>query len=147
MRRKAETCGRIVRESTPSSSPTTLVNFHNAATMSSKSSGAEGRAPIFLLKTKSTPNDGYEEQFSAEKDGLQFKPVFVPVLEHQFLEPCLDVVRELLQSKQIGRYAGKEYGGMIFTSQRAVEAFVKLVEEGKGTQAILTLSLQHLTLR
>ena len=124
-----------------------LINFRNAATMSSKSSGAEGRTPIFLLKTKSTPNDSYEEQFCATNNGLQFKPVFVPVLEHQFLEPGLDVVRELLQSKQIGRYAENKYGGIIFTSQRAVEAFAKLVEEGKGTQVILTPSLQHLTLR
>jgi hypothetical protein len=146
MRRKAETFGRIVREINTIVITDDPCQLSQCCTMSSKSSGAEGRAPIFLLKTKSTPNDGYEEQFSAEKGGLQFKPVFVPVLEHQFLEPGLDVVRELLQSKQIGRYAGKEYGGMIFTSQRAVEAFAKLVVEGKGTQA-LTLSLQHLTLR
>lgn len=85
-----------------------------------------------LLKTKSTPNDGYEEQFSAAKEGQHFEPVFVPVLEHKFLEEGLSVVRELLRNKKTCRDVGAKYGGLIFTSQRAVEAFAKLVEEGKG---------------
>jgi uroporphyrinogen-III synthase len=100
--------------------------------MSKTGSGAEVATPILLLKTKSTPNDGYEDQFSAEKDGILFEPTFVPVLEHKFLDEGLNVVRDLLQNKQIGKDAGSQYGGLIFTSQRAVEAFARLVEEGKG---------------
>ncbi len=95
--------------------------------------GKEG-IPIFLLKTRSMPNDGYQEHFTAVKDELQFEPIFVPVLEHKFLDHGLNVVRELLQSKKIGNKGDSKYGGMIFTSQRAVEAFAKLVEEGKGSQ-------------
>jgi uroporphyrinogen-III synthase len=101
--------------------------------MSKTVSGAKEGIPVFLLKTKSTPNDGYEEQFSAVKEGGPFEPVFVPVLEHQFLENGVSVVRELLQCRQFQRDADAKYGGLIFTSQRAVEAFAKLVDEGKGT--------------
>lgn len=89
--------------------------------------------PIFLLKTKSTPNDGYEEQFSSAKEGeLIFDPTFVPVLEHQLLEDGMSIVRTLLEKKQIGRGEGCRYGGMTFTSQRAVEAFALLVSEGNN---------------
>lgn len=112
--------------------------------MSTTNNGAESSIPILLLKTKSTPNDGYEERFSAMTDGLQFDPSFVPVLEHQFLDDGLNVVKDLLQRKQIGRGAGKKYGGMIFTSQRAVEAFTRLVEEGKGANLDISNSFELL---
>lgn len=100
--------------------------------MTNDDNGAQRSTPILLLKTKSTPNDGYEEHFSAVNDGIQFEPTFVPVLEHQFLDEGLNVVKDLLRNKQIGKHDGNKYGGMIFTSQRAVEAFTRLVEEGKG---------------
>jgi len=103
-------------------------------------SGAEGVTPILLLKTKSTPNDGYEDQFSAEKDGMLFAPTFVPVLEHRFLDDSLQIVKELLQKKEIGKDPGSKYGGLIFTSQRAVEAFARLVEEGKGARCCIRQS-------
>jgi len=103
--------------------------------MSTIEESAKEKTPVLLLKTKSVPNDGYEEQFDAAKDGVQFEPVFVPVLEHQLLEEGLKVVRDALQNKQISRQPGAKYGGLIFTSQRAVEAFAKLVEEGQGMQS------------
>ena len=106
---------------------------YNATTMTANDNGAESSIPILLLKTKSTPNDGYEERFSTATIGSnKFDPTFVPVLEHQFLDQGLDVVKDLLRNKQIGKDEGKRYGGMIFTSQRAVEAFARLVEKGKG---------------
>lgn len=86
--------------------------------------------PIFLLKTKSLPQDGYEEYFRGVEEGLvKTEPVFVPVLEHRFDEGNLAVVRELLGDKQFG---AQRYGGLIFTSQRAVEAFGRLVDERRG---------------
>lgn len=94
-----------------------------------------GSIPVFLLKTKSIPHDGYEEFFSAAKlAGQDLVPTFVPVLEHTLLEPGLDTVRQLLRSRRIND-SGDEgtYGGMIFTSQRAVEAFASLVAEGSPT--------------
>lgn len=92
---------------------------------------SSSRIPLLLLKTKSVPRDGYQEFFEAE--GLcNFKPTFVPVLEHRFDEQNLDVVKGYLQRREFGS-DDKKYGGLIFTSQRAVEAFGRLVEEGKGT--------------
>jgi uroporphyrinogen-III synthase len=100
--------------------------------MSKNDSIAKDGIPVLLLKTKSTPNDGYDEQFSALKEGRCFDPGFVPVLEHRFLEEGLNVVRELLRDKLIRRDGHAKYGGLIFTSQRAVDAFAKLVDERKG---------------
>lgn len=87
---------------------------------------------VLLLKTKSTPNDGYEEQFSPTNTGGFFDSTFVPVLEHNYLDNGLSVVEELLRRQQIGISEGMKYGGLIFTSQRAVEVFSRLVDEGKG---------------
>lgn len=93
--------------------------------------------PILLLKTKSSPNDGYEDYFSTNN----YTPVFVPVLEHRFHTSNLDEVRELFASGAFSdetssakdtrenAHARKRYGGMVFTSQRAVEAFTNMIEE------------------
>ena len=90
------------------------------------------KAPIFLLKTKSTPGDSYEETLSVPIDGITLEPEFVPVLEHRFEEQGMAKVRGILHDRQIGTSKDARYGGLIFTSQRAVEAFTKLVEDGKG---------------
>ncbi|KAK6608351.1 uroporphyrinogen-III synthase [Botrytis cinerea] len=94
--------------------------------------------------TKSVPNDGYEERFEevsfnavrygggVEGSERGFEPTFVPVLEHRFVDEGVDEVKRLLKERGIGREEGKEYGGLIFTSQRAVELFAKLVEEGRS---------------
>lgn len=101
------------------------------------------KIPVFLLKTKSVPNDGYEERFeevsfNALKYGQRemksergFEPIFVPVLEHRFMEEGVKVVKRLLKEREVGKEERKRYGGLIFTSQRAVELFAKLVEEGR----------------
>jgi hypothetical protein len=83
------------------------------------------RIPVLLLKTKSTPVDSYEEYFSNEP----FTPTFVPVLEHRPNLQNLDLVRSLLLGGKFGRDDNVKYGGMIFTSQRAVEGFAKVVDE------------------
>lgn len=90
--------------------------------------------PVFLLKTKSLPQDGYEEYFQEVREEERVtEPVFVPVLEHRFDEGNLGVVRELLEERRFGG-SGDDgmYGGLIFTSQRAVEAFGRLIDERKG---------------
>jgi uroporphyrinogen-III synthase len=97
-------------------------------------SSGHGKQPVLLLKTKSIPTDAYEELFSAPRDGLEFEPVFVPVLQHQFEEDGMESVRRLLREKSINKSSDATYGGLIFTSQRAVEAFAKLVEEGQKGQ-------------
>lgn len=101
---------------------------------SSTTAVAEDQVPILLLKTKSTPGDGYEDIFSQPQDGdgLSFDPSFVPVLEHKFQDRGLTKVESILDSKTIGKHLGASYGGFIFTSQRAVEAFTKIVQDGQG---------------
>lgn len=93
-----------------------------------------GQSPVYLLKTKSSPNDAYEEHFTTLQDG-HFKPIFVPVLDHMFRD---DALRTLRLAAERFAFAGgsaatarqkatnnqaKRYGGIIFTSQRAVDAF------------------------
>lgn len=106
----------------------------------SKTDSRPGEAiSLFLLKTKSVPSDGYEEQFTAVKDGIGFEPTFIPVLEHTFNEKGLKIVRNLIRQDQIGQHEEAKYGGLIFTSQRSVDAFSKLVieaaEAGDGTRS------------
>lgn len=99
--------------------------------MSNKQS--QDGVPVLLLKTKSTPHDGYEEYFSNPSTG-SFCPTFVPVLEHRFQQDALQVVKSKIETK--GSFADESgdvqqpfYGGIIFTSQRAVEAFSEVVTD------------------
>ncbi|KAA8649762.1 hypothetical protein EYZ11_001682 [Aspergillus tanneri] len=80
--------------------------------------------PILLLKTKSTPADGYNEFFSTHN----YNPAFIPVLEHHFHDQNLQTVRHLFKSGALNPGPGRKYGGLIFTSQRAVEGFAKLLD-------------------
>ncbi|OLN94358.1 Uroporphyrinogen-III synthase [Colletotrichum chlorophyti] len=92
--------------------------------------------PVLLLKTKSTAGDSYEDLFSSEHgniNGHVFEPIFVPVLHHRFQEAGLTTIRDALRSRRISAETDASYGGLVFTSQRAVEAFAKLVDEGKDT--------------
>lgn len=86
--------------------------------------------PILLLKTKSSPHDGYDDFFSAN----DYTPSFIPVLEHRFHTENLAHVRELFASGAFDSNAsdnpnGPKYGGIIFTSQRAVEGFAEMIDQ------------------
>lgn len=83
--------------------------------------------PIYFLKTKSTPHDSYKEYFSPTKG---FKPCFIPVLEHRFNHSNLQKVKVLIRSGALA----EEYGGLIFTSQRAVEGFSKMIQDEVGSK-------------
>ncbi|KAI9369948.1 tetrapyrrole biosynthesis, uroporphyrinogen III synthase [Aspergillus egyptiacus] len=74
---------------------------------------------ILLLKTKSSPADGYAEFFSA----TGYTPTFVPVLAHNFHSANLENIKSLFLSGALNPGPERRYGGLIFTSQRAVEAF------------------------
>jgi uroporphyrinogen-III synthase len=97
-----------------------------------------GRIPVLLLKTKSTPVDTYDEYFSNEP----FAPTFVPVLEHRPNIQNLEFVRSLLLDGKLGRENNAEYGGIIFTSQRAVEGFAKAVDQAKADSSKLRSPLK-----
>jgi uroporphyrinogen-III synthase len=91
--------------------------------------------PVLLLKTRSTPGDSYQDAISTAQlpNGQALKPIFIPVLRHQFQEPGLEKIKHLLRNRQISRDADASYGGIIFTSQRAVEAFAHIIHQEKGT--------------
>lgn len=92
---------------------------------------SRGKIPILLLKTKSAPTDTYEELFTA-LDNNRYAPVFVPVLEHRFKRDALDHVQEQVAKRDFVPTATQglaTYGALIFTSQRAVEAFAEIVED------------------
>ncbi|MCJ1480850.1 hypothetical protein MMC06_001005 [Schaereria dolodes] len=99
--------------------------------------------PVILLKTRSTPTDSYETHFTSSTrlsdqptplNGLltrrssPFRAIFVPVLQHTFSQPSLAHLRSLLSTSA---FTGprRKYGGIILTSQRAVEALGSLVDE------------------
>lgn len=92
---------------------------------------SRGKVPILLLKTKSAPTDTYEELFTT-LDNHRYAPVFVPVLEHRFKRDALDRVRGQIANRGFVATAKQglaTYGALIFTSQRAVEAFAEIVED------------------
>ncbi|KAF1848311.1 tetrapyrrole biosynthesis, uroporphyrinogen III synthase [Cucurbitaria berberidis CBS 394.84] len=92
---------------------------------------SRGRIPILMLKTKSVPTDTYEELFLT-CDGHRYAPVFVPVLEHRFRRDALNEVQQSVTSRGFvpkSQEGLAKYGALIFTSQRAVEAFTEIVEE------------------
>ena len=95
----------------------------------------QARIPVLLLKTRSTPTDAYAELFSALDD--HYTPVFVPVLEHRFDRAVLDNLREQILNAQFAPSEDASrttYGALIFTSQRAVEAFALVVDELRKTR-------------
>lgn len=96
------------------------------------------QAPVYLLKTRSSPTDAYEDYFSTFQEG-KYQPIFVPVLEHILRD---DALRTLRRSAERFAFAGgseadarrkathnpaKKYGGIVFTSQRAVDAFATVI--------------------
>ncbi|KAM3426885.1 hypothetical protein NHJ13734_009211 [Beauveria thailandica] len=93
--------------------------------------------PVLLLKTRSTPGDSYYDHLAAAQlpHGRRLAPIFVPVMRHRFDDAGLATLRDLLLARQISSCPGASYGGLIFTSQRAVEAFAHVVRAEKPRQA------------
>lgn len=84
-----------------------------------------------LLKTRSVPSDGYETACLGSEldDGARIAPEFIPVLLHRFNATGMTILTNILKHNQIGRSNSAKYGGIIFTSQRSVEAFSAGVSE------------------
>lgn len=102
--------------------------------MSSQTAGS-ARVPVLLLKTKSVPADKYEETFNGADEN--YTATFVPVLDHRFKQDSVSwfkstVLHHGFSHGSDGTAAGSVevsyFGGIIFTSQRAVEAFASIVE-------------------
>lgn len=120
-------------------------SFHSMA------SSSHQKIPILLLKTKSSPVDTYEEYFSTFDNG-RYDPVFVPVLEHRFQEQTLTQVRhDIMEGAFVSGPGGTlpQFGAIIFTSQRAVEAFsviVNGIRASRGTDVLDRLIPERLPL-
>ena len=98
-----------------------------------------GRVPVLLLKTPSQPVDRYRECLES-LDNAKYQPVFIPVLQHEILPDAISRLESLLASgafKSTSSSAGRRYGGIIFTSQRAVEAFGEVMRnlEARGSSS------------
>jgi uroporphyrinogen-III synthase len=92
---------------------------------------SRGQTPVLLLKTKSTPADTYQELF-ATLHNRRYAPIFVPVLEHRFKQDTLHQVQNHITGRGFlpkAKQGLATYGAMIFTSQRAVEAFTQIVDD------------------
>lgn len=91
------------------------------------------RIPIYLLKTKSVPSDAYEDHFALLDNG-RFKPCFIPVLEHRFNDVNMEKLSKIFKDGSFienSRHLPDltRYGGIIFTSQRAVDAFSQVIAD------------------
>ncbi|KAL9640949.1 MAG: hypothetical protein Q9204_000459 [Flavoplaca sp. TL-2023a] len=92
--------------------------------------------PIIFLKNPSAGHtDPYTSHFVSHPIPSQsslYKPMYVPVLEHYSdTAPILDMLSQSGQSKgpdQVNTSGDFPYGGLIFTSQRAVEAFASALD-------------------
>ena len=96
------------------------------------------QVPVYLLKTKSSPTDTYKEYFEKLDNG-KYRPVFVPVLEHMLRDDALRTLRRFAERfafaagseadarRKATNNPAKKYGGIIFTSQRAVDAFATVI--------------------
>ncbi|KAK4548765.1 hypothetical protein LTR36_008538 [Oleoguttula mirabilis] len=108
-----------------------------------------GQIPVYLLKTKSSPSDTYEEYFDTLDHGNgTYNPIFVPVLEHRFRDDALRTLRRSAERfafaggseaneaklRKATHNPGKKYAGIIFTSQRAVDAFGSVVAKVDPTK-------------
>ncbi|KAJ6016061.1 Tetrapyrrole biosynthesis uroporphyrinogen III synthase [Penicillium herquei] len=118
------------------------------------------KVPILLLKTRSSPNDSYDDFFNAKN----YIPSFIPVLEHRFNKTNLSQVRNLFVSGAFTPNSNanttentnedtQRYGGMIFTSQRAVEGFANMIEQDglpldpKSTSSLILYTVGPATAR
>ncbi|KAK6524171.1 hypothetical protein TWF694_005831 [Orbilia ellipsospora] len=98
--------------------------------------------PVLLLKTKSSPTDPYDTLFSSTGE---YDPIFIPVLQHHPVND--DIVRSYILDGAISSTPrndsssssseGSKFGGLIITSQRAVEALGTLLDELKQSHETL----------
>jgi uroporphyrinogen-III synthase len=92
---------------------------------------ADSCLSILFLKEKSLPSDPYDEAFSKfkDEDSRRFETSFIPVTKSEPHVNGVQSLTELLCRGSIGRRPDSIFGGLVFTSQRAVSIFAAAVTE------------------
>ncbi|KAI4133112.1 MAG: hypothetical protein LQ338_000377 [Usnochroma carphineum] len=115
--------------------------------------------PVILLKNASNGHtDPYTSHLLSNPSSLNctFQPIYVPVLEHtSYTKPILSIFYLFHENQNIeDARASFPYGGLIFTSQRAVEAFVSALSyiassvetSSTGEEKLILQCLKHLAI-
>ncbi|KAL8942346.1 MAG: hypothetical protein Q9216_001728 [Gyalolechia sp. 2 TL-2023] len=100
--------------------------------MTATSNGPTTSVPVLLLKN---PSVGHEDPYTIHlssnppSPGSTYLPLYVPVLEHtSYIEPILTILDHSLKGGDAKLPSSSfPFGGFIFTSQRAVEAFASAI--------------------
>lgn len=113
----------------------------------------------FALPSRQRSNPPTDTNETNNYEYIKYDPIFVPVFTHSFHAQNLEIVKSYfmptvedndyidekgssLRNAFSGK--GKKYGGLIFTSQRAVEALGHILEHGgiPGTFTVDSLQIE-----
>ncbi|KAL9028257.1 MAG: hypothetical protein Q9196_003355 [Gyalolechia fulgens] len=101
--------------------------------MTASNNGSIIPIPVLLLKT---PSSGHEDPYTisfssnaSSSSNYTYQPLYVPVLEHtSYIQPILTILDPFLKGGDTELPNSIfPFGGLIFTSQRAVEAFAAAI--------------------
>ncbi|KAL9006538.1 MAG: hypothetical protein Q9188_000698 [Gyalolechia gomerana] len=127
--------------------------------MTATSNGSTTSIPVLLLKNPSSGHeDPYTIHFSSNppSPSSTYQPLYVPVLEHtSYIEPILTILDPFLKGGDTELSSSSfPFGGFIFTSQRAVEAFASAIAhvssivngDAFGPESLMRERLEHLAI-
>ncbi|KAL8720864.1 MAG: hypothetical protein Q9225_002343 [Loekoesia sp. 1 TL-2023] len=124
--------------------------------MAATTNGSNIPIPVLLLKN---PSSGHEDPYTTHLSSnpptpiSKYQPIYVPVLEHTlYTDPILTILDRSLKGGDtelpVTTFA---YGGLIFTSQRAVEAFASALAHlssllDADPKSLILRRLEHLAI-
>ncbi|KAE8553660.1 hypothetical protein EYB25_005042 [Talaromyces marneffei] len=115
----------------------------------------------FALPSRQRSNSPTDSKETNNFEYIKYDPIFVPVFSHSFHAQNLEIMKSYFRptaddGDSIGEKGaplrnafsgqGKKYGGLIFTSQRAVEALGHILEHGDIPAEITTSTSKDLIL-
>ncbi|GAM36686.1 uroporphyrinogen-III synthase [Talaromyces pinophilus] len=114
----------------------------------------------FALPSRQRSNSPTGADEANNYEYIKYDPIFVPVFSHSFHAQNLEIVKSYFMPTTESDYIdekgaslrnafngkGKKYGGLIFTSQRAVEALGHILEHGGIPAEVMTSTSRDLIL-